>query len=145
MKELKSCGILLFDSARYERFLLLRHASRYDLPKGHKDRGEDDLACALRETWEETGIESDQISLDDNFRCEIVYFPRYKRFCYEPVKKTLVMFLGHLIQDVDIDLTEHFSFEWVTWAPPHRIQEQSIDQVLAEVEQYFSRRFPSTL
>ena len=40
--------------------VLLVHRPRYDdwsLPKGKCDRGEDDVACALREVAEETGLE----------------------------------------------------------------------------------------
>ena len=34
-----------------------KHGALYDLPKGAEDMGEDALTCALRETFEETGIE----------------------------------------------------------------------------------------
>ncbi|MEL7266668.1 MAG: NUDIX domain-containing protein, partial [Planctomycetota bacterium] len=37
-------------------FLLMRHAKRWDLPKGHSDPGETLIQTALRETQEETGI-----------------------------------------------------------------------------------------
>ena len=39
-------------------FLLLRNARHrtWGFPKGHRDDGEDDLACALRELGEETGL-----------------------------------------------------------------------------------------
>jgi 8-oxo-dGTP pyrophosphatase MutT (NUDIX family) len=39
------------------QFLLLRHADRWDLPKGLVEPGETPLAAAHRELWEDTGID----------------------------------------------------------------------------------------
>ncbi len=55
MSDVKSCGIIVFKRDPLE-FLLMRHPTRWDLPKGHVDPGETDLECALRELEEETGI-----------------------------------------------------------------------------------------
>lgn len=33
-----------------------KHGKTYDLPKGTRDRGESMLQCAIRETFEETGV-----------------------------------------------------------------------------------------
>mgnify|MGYP003392721589 CR=1 FL=1 len=57
MKEVKSCGVFVMRREPELSFLLLRHASRWDLPKGHVDAGESDRECALRELREETGYE----------------------------------------------------------------------------------------
>ncbi len=51
-----SCGVLVTDGAR----LLLAHATRsrrWDIPKGIAREGEDFLSAAVRELWEETGIQ----------------------------------------------------------------------------------------
>jgi 8-oxo-dGTP pyrophosphatase MutT (NUDIX family) len=42
--------------------VLLVHRPKYDdwsFPKGKAEEGEEDLACALREVWEETGLTCD--------------------------------------------------------------------------------------
>lgn len=151
MHKVKSCGVILFrseaGSSPRPSFLLMRHASRFDLPKGHSRRGETDLACALRELQEETGIGEADIRLDLGFRCEQVYYPRYQRYGGAVVEKTLVVFLAHLQRPRDVVVTEHIGFEWVPWQPPHQIQPQGIDPLLQRVEDYFARvgtPWPST-
>ena len=66
--EVKSCGFLILRGDPPCEFLLMRHADRWDLPKGHVDRGETEMECALRELHEETGITADDIELIDRFR-----------------------------------------------------------------------------
>ena len=50
-----------------------------------------------------------------------------------PMNKTLVIFLGTLNKSVELVLTEHDSFQWFDWKPPHQIQTQTIDDLLSEV------------
>lgn len=95
----------------FRKFLLMKHANRYDLPKGHREVGETDEQTAIRELREETGIQSDDFNLIDNFVFEETYYPTYKRFGGEKVEKKLVMFLGVLKDDKEIKLTEHKGFE----------------------------------
>ena len=52
------------------------------------------------------------------------------------VTKTLVVFLGRLVRPVDIQTSEHDGHRWVEWRPPHRIQTQTVDPLLAAVEEY---------
>ena len=68
MKEVMSCGILLFRKKTHKQFLIMQHASRWDLPKGHVDPGETKRECALREFTEETGIDAESIKLIKGFR-----------------------------------------------------------------------------
>ena len=56
MSDVKSCGFLLVRGEPIREFLLMRHADRWDLPKGHVDAGETEMECALRELAEETGV-----------------------------------------------------------------------------------------
>ncbi len=56
-----AAGFVLFrDEAGKPRFLLLKNARHgtWGFPKGHRDPGEDDLACARRELEEETGLDA---------------------------------------------------------------------------------------
>jgi len=116
----------------------MKHPQRWDLPKGHLDDGETDLECALRELREETGIKAKDIELADRFRWTTEYEVNSKRFG-ERCHKTVVIFLAWLLNPVKIKLTEHPAYEWVPWNPPHHIQAQTIDPLLAAVEQYFAR------
>ncbi len=138
MIDIKSCGVLVFREQPVESFLLMRHPSRLDLPKGHVDPGETEIECALRELWEETGIAASDVQLDPTFRFTLQYTVGGKRYGLKEdrVLKTLVIFLATLTHDVKIVCTEHGGFEWVPWQPPHRIQEQTIDPLLAAVAEF---------
>jgi bis(5'-nucleosidyl)-tetraphosphatase len=138
MQQVKSCGFILFRQQPERRsFLLMKHAERYDLPKGHIEPGESELECALRETSEETGIASSAIEIDPNFEYRSVYYPQYARFNDRVVEKTLVIFLGWVDISAPIATTEHLGYQWIDWQPPHHIQAQTIDPLLAEVGVYF--------
>jgi 8-oxo-dGTP pyrophosphatase MutT (NUDIX family) len=136
MKHVKAGGILLFSSEASERFLLMVHPHRYDLPKGHKKKDETIEQCAVREFSEETGIDAGDIVIDDNFRFVYTYFPRYRKFDYETVEKELTVFIAYLKKPCKIVPTEHENYVWIDWNPPHSIQEFTIDPLLAEAAKY---------
>jgi 8-oxo-dGTP pyrophosphatase MutT (NUDIX family) len=135
--EVKSCGVLIFRGDPPESFLLMRHADRWDIPKGHIDAGETELQCALRELAEETGIRADDVELDPHFRFTAEYTVWPKRFGGREMRKTLVVFLGRLKRDVAIVPTEHLAYQWFAWPPPHAIQANTIDPLLAAVAEYW--------
>jgi bis(5'-nucleosidyl)-tetraphosphatase len=142
MKQIKSCGFILFrgePTDPQKSFLLMRHKDRYDLPKGHVDAGESDLECALREMTEETGIPIDGVRVDPEFEYRSNYQVKYARYNDETLDKTLIIFLGWVDRNTSITLTEHVGYEWINWYPPHHIQPQTIDPLLAEVAAYFDR------
>lgn len=139
MRQVKSCGVLVFRSFPVLSFLLLRHPNRYDLPKGHVIEEESEQECALRELKEETGIDSKDVRLDTNFRYSAAYRANYKRFGGETVEKTLVVFIGYVDGPVNVELSEHQEYEWFDWDPPHKIQKEAIDPLLSEVENFFKR------
>ncbi len=115
--------------------------TRWDLPKGHVDPGEtDERTTALRELVEETGIPADAVELDPVFRFEHRYLVRSNRTGGEAWPKTLVILLGRLTREVDLVLTEHEGFQWFPWHPPHQIQPQTIDPLLAAVEEHLRER-----
>ncbi|MDP6444547.1 MAG: NUDIX domain-containing protein [Pirellulaceae bacterium] len=128
--EVRSCGFLIFDSPARREFLLMRHADRFDLPKGHVDGDETEMECALRELDEETGYLRQEIEIDPDFRFTLEYEIFSKRLRRRAVKE-LVVFLAHLRQRRDPVCTEHAGFEWRAWSPPHAIQANTIDPLLA--------------
>ncbi|UUO07381.1 bis(5'-nucleosyl)-tetraphosphatase [Blastopirellula sp. J2-11] len=139
LPETKACGFLIVKGNPIKSFLLMRHKDRWDLPKGHVDPGEEEMTCALRELEEETGITSQDIQVDPNFRFSLQYVVNYKkRLGGVTALKTTVYFLATLTNDVPLKLTEHQGSEWFAWNPPHVIQQQTIDPLLAAVAQHVS-------
>jgi bis(5'-nucleosidyl)-tetraphosphatase len=136
MKQVKACGFILFrhdKSNDQKSFLLMKHANRYDLPKGHLEPGESDLECALREMNEETGIAIDAVEIDREFQYRSIYQLQSARLDNETVEKTVIIFLGWVDFNTQITVTEHLGYEWFDWNPPHKIQLLAIDPLLAEV------------
>ncbi len=138
MRKVKSCGVLVFRPQPKLSFLLMKHPSRYDIPKGHIEEGESEVTCALRELYEETGFSADDVQLEEGFEFRETYYPKSKRFGGKKVEKTLVVFLGKLVVDKHVSLTEHEGHEWIPWNPPHSIQSNTIDPLLAKVERFRS-------
>ena len=117
-------------------FLLLKHPNRWDLPKGHVDPGETNMECALRELTEETGIQKQDLIVEPEFKYKQKYLVKSKRTNGKSKKKTLIIYAAKLIRHVELVLTEHESFQWFDWAPPHQIQEKTIDPLLSEFQQH---------
>ncbi|MEQ9408385.1 MAG: NUDIX domain-containing protein [Fuerstiella sp.] len=138
MKEPRSCGFLIVKGDPVQSFLLMKHPTRWDIPKGHVDPGETDMECALRELDEETGIKKSDIEIDPDFLYETQYIVDGRRYgaANTPVEKTLRVYLGRLLRDVKLVVTEHENFEWFAWKPPHAIQQRAIDPLLAHLENY---------
>lgn len=142
MKTPRSCGFLIVKGDPVESFLLMKHARRWDIPKGHVDPGETDEQCALRELVEETGIQESDLKIFEDFRHEVSYKVSGKRYGVKDseVDKTLLVYLAELISDVEIRVTEHEDYEWFDWCPPHKIQKRAIDPLIHAVEQYLAAR-----
>jgi len=140
MNQPRSCGVLIVRGRPVREVLLMCHADRYDLPKGHVDSGETDLQCALRELEEETGIAAADVEIDPEFRFTTQYMVCNERTNHQEVEKTLVMFLGYLQRDeVSIVLTEHKGFEWIRWNPPHQNQQNTIDPLLQHLAEHLTK------
>ena len=138
MRQVKSCGFLLLRQEPERSFLLMQHPTRWDLPKGHVEEGESELECAYRELYEETGIEAHDLDQEEKFRFTLEYSVADRQNPEETAHKTLVIFLGWLRNSVSIEVTEHESYQWFPWAPPHEVQPQTIDPLLAAVETFLA-------
>ncbi|QDV66786.1 Diadenosine hexaphosphate hydrolase [Rosistilla carotiformis] len=135
---IQAAGYLVFRDHPRRQFLLMRHADRWDLPKGHVDDGESILQTARRELWEETGIGANDFVHDKDFLFQIQYRVKGRK-SGKPRDKRVSIFLAQLTSDVEIVPTEHPGFEWFDWAPPHQIQPQTIDPLLAYAEAFFDQ------
>jgi 8-oxo-dGTP pyrophosphatase MutT (NUDIX family) len=142
MQVARSCGFLIYRSQPEHSVLLMKHVDRWDIPKGHIDPGETDEEAALRELVEETGITESDINIDTNFLFQHRYEVNLKRYGDKPVMKTLIVYLAELVRDVDIVVTEHESYEWHPWSPPHKIQKKTIDGLLEHLAKHWERRPP---
>jgi bis(5'-nucleosidyl)-tetraphosphatase len=133
LPKLKTCGVLCFRHTPEPSFLLLKQPKRWDVAKGHIHQGESEQVCALRELTEETGILPNQVKLDPTFRFET----------HNPVRvygklfhKDYVVFMAYMLEEVTIILSEHETYQWFVWNPPHKIQKWLIDPLLAALEQH---------
>ncbi len=140
--EVFSSGILLFRKQKTLQFLLMKHSTRWDLPKGHLDPGETKRQAALRELSEETGLQALDVWLDAHFVFENRYWVSYKRNGDKKQLKELTIYLGFLVHDKTIVITEHEGYEWFDWSPPHRIQAETINPLLEQVELHFESQNP---
>ena len=90
----RSAGFILYrvdpTAPQGRVYLLLDYGRHWDYVKGHVEPGEDDLAAAVRELKEETGI--DRPKLIDSFAHEIEYFFRSGR--HGLVQKHVIFFIG---------------------------------------------------
>jgi bis(5'-nucleosidyl)-tetraphosphatase len=139
---LEAAGFILMVRSPQPQFLLMKHADRWDLPKGHAEGNEETLQTALRETEEETGIAADSIQVDPTFRFVSEYrVVGKKRGTYD---KRVTYFLGFLNDKPAINTSEHPDYRWWDWPPPGPIQERTIDPLLASLAEHF-RKFPDLL
>jgi bis(5'-nucleosidyl)-tetraphosphatase len=107
----RAAGFVLVRSApRGPEYLLLTNKNRGEpgLPKGHAEDGEDDLATALRETEEETGL-TDLVP-EAGFRRELTYPATRKGRVYQ---KTVVYLLARMRSGKVRLSSEHSEFRWL--------------------------------
>jgi 8-oxo-dGTP pyrophosphatase MutT (NUDIX family) len=117
----RSAGFVIFrQTPGGAEYLLLDYGRHWDLPKGHVEKGEDDLAAATRELREETGITDPH--LVPNFRQEIQYFFRDRKKGL--INKKVIFFLAQTsASPAQIVLShEHEGYEFLPFdAAIHRI------------------------
>jgi 8-oxo-dGTP pyrophosphatase MutT (NUDIX family) len=130
----RSAGVVIFRvTARGRLFLLLDYGRYWDLPKGHVEKDESELAAAVRELEEETGIT--RFKLVDNFRREIEYFFRDKEG--ELVRKKVVFFLAR-VNSAKVKIShEHSGFEFLPFdAALKRVKYPTAREVLKAAEEF---------
>ncbi|MBO3832671.1 MAG: NUDIX domain-containing protein [Candidatus Brockarchaeota archaeon] len=142
MKE-KSAGFIVFTKENSEvKYLFLKVRGRLDFPKGNIDEAEDELAAALRELREESGI--DKIRVIPGFRKVLNYY--YRRNDSTLVSKTLILFLGEALEKNVSISWEHEGFEWLSLDEAiMRIKYPRYKEVLKEAEEFRVRKTEGSL
>lgn len=137
----RSAGIIIFRTDRRTKagrfYLLLDYGRFWDYPKGHVEKGEDDLTAALRELKEETGIEDAR--LVEDFRHEIQYFFRDKSRGL--IRKTVAFFLAETsAREIQIS-HEHSGFEFLPYeAALKKVTYPTAKQTLKKAESFLAER-----
>ena len=98
-------------------YLLLHYPSRakaprqyWDLPKGHIEKGEDEIETARREVEEETGLKD--IEFIEGFKEWMKYFFKWKG---KNILKFVTFYLAETkTKDVKVSF-EHLGYEWLTY------------------------------
>lgn len=133
-----AAGLVIIAKAPAQQVLLMKHKSRWDLPKGHADEGETLIQTALRETDEETGISSNQLTVDKEFEFALEYdVEKKKRGSY---RKRTTYFLAWIDQPAKVELTEHIGYKWVDWPVSKSIQPMTIDPLFTAVQQHLDAK-----
>ena len=92
-------GVLLYSPSGEDLLLLKRPNGNWDLPKGCMEDGEEPEMAAIRETFEETGIQADILNGDphkDTLNGCPIWIDR-------AISKTKIVKLSH----------EHVEFQWI--------------------------------
>ncbi|MFH1657433.1 MAG: NUDIX domain-containing protein [bacterium] len=114
----KSAGVIIFRKEKDSKYYLLLHypsGSRakedyWDLPKGHIEEGEQEIATAEREAEEETGIKD--LNFVPGFREQMSYFFKFKG---ETIFKTVVFYLAETkTNSIELSI-EHIGFKWLLY------------------------------
>ncbi len=107
----KSCGCVVFNNGKVlvEKSL----SGFYGFPKGHIENGETDEECAIRETFEETGISA---RVDSSSRFSISYL------VHDVVPKEVIYFISYLNGSDVISIQEEEVSE-ACWVPISEVRD----------------------
>ena len=113
----KSCGAVIFrQEGKKILYLLLKYKKTskeeyyYDFPKGHVEKGEEELDTTRREVEEETGIKN--VKFIEGFKERIHYFFKWKG---ETISKDVIFFLAETKTEKVHTSTEHYGFKWLPY------------------------------
>lgn len=132
LKYEKSCGAVVHRNINgYTEFLLIKSKDNnyWGFPKGHMEGNENEIDTALREVYEETGL---NIQIDDGFRVETEYF------ISREILKKVVYFVGMSNEGaVKIQLEEVGDYKWTNYSDAmNLLNHESSKEILESVQTY---------
>jgi bis(5'-nucleosidyl)-tetraphosphatase len=132
----RSAGVIVFHRTDQLTFLLLDYGKYWDYPKGHLEKGEDDLTAALRELKEETGI--DDVQLVPGFAKEIIYFFKHPK--HGLIRKEVIFFLA-TVSSTKVKLSkEHVGYTFLPFAEAlERVKYPTARQVLRDANEFLEK------
>ena len=110
-KSERSAGVIVFRTEPPLEYLLLDYGRHWDYAKGHIEDGEDELAAALRELAEETGIRDARVI--DGFLERITYFFRKPKKGL--IRKEVVFFLAETTRNRVTLSHEHSGYAFLPY------------------------------
>jgi 8-oxo-dGTP pyrophosphatase MutT (NUDIX family) len=132
MEQVISAGAVVFYQNNEElKFLVIKHlyGSHWGFPKGHQDIGETTLTTALREVYEEVGLEVQPVSN----HCQTISYQVVDYITKRPALKTVYYYLcKSLSQDVKLQTSELEAYQWLSKAEVINILTHEKDQRMFE-------------
>lgn len=109
MKFEKSCGAVIFIEENEIEFLAVRSKAHghWGFPKGHVEEGESEHETAVREVYEETGL---NVGIFEEFRTQTEYST------FKNVQKEVIFFLAKVSdRNVKIQHSEIQDYKWASF------------------------------
>lgn len=142
----KSAGVIIFRKEEGNKYYLLLHCPSgnrstkdyWDFPKGHVEKGEEDIETASREVEEETGIK--ELKFIPGFKEQIEYFFKFQG---KTIFKTVSFFLAQTkTKEIEISF-EHIGYKWLVY---EKAQEQltfdNAKDILAKANDFLAAKKP---
>ena len=148
-------GIIVANSDGKLLYCKRKNSDNWQFPQGGIDRNEDPFLAALRELYEEVGIQKDKVNLikesENWYKYNLPKKYKKNNFLWNDFKgQKQKLFLFKLIEEVMIDLNnennpEFDEFDWVDyWKPLDEIVEfkrEIYKKVLSELESAYKLEF----
>jgi len=138
-------GVVFFEEKGTIFYLLLcypalSHRAKkdyWDFPKGHVEKGEDEIQTLKREIFEETGLQEKEIEIVENFKETIKYFFKFKN---ENILKFVTFYLVRAkSKNVKIS-SEHKDFAWLPFKKAFsKITFQNSKEVLRKANEFLKK------
>ena len=132
----KSCGAVIYRIKDENlEFLSISHRNdgHWGFPKGHVERTESDEETAVREVFEETGL---QVTLTNEFRVSVEYLTK------QETMKEVIFFLAKVQdQSVHIQIDEIKDYRWASFQNTKEVLSyESSKEVLEQAYKFIERR-----
>jgi bis(5'-nucleosidyl)-tetraphosphatase len=136
----RSAGVVLYrmsaEAPERREYLLLDYGKHWDFPKGHVEKGETDIAAALRELKEETGLEHTEVI--EGFGREIRYFFRQRKQLVD--KRVIFFILKDESGKEPVLSSEHVGWQFLPFDKAmRRLTFATARQVLRDVDEFLSK------